>query len=51
METLEPSGQTKIGQFDVTAPIQEDIVGLDITIAHVSIKKKEFGIVSVHTDG
>lgn len=32
MQTVEASGKTEIGQFDVAATIQQNVVGLDVTV-------------------
>lgn len=31
MLLVEPGGETKVGQLDVTLPIDQDVVGFDIT--------------------
>lgn len=33
MQAVESRGETKVSQLDVTATVQQDIVGLDITVS------------------
>ena len=37
VELMEARRQTKVGQLDVAAPVQQDIIGLDITAQPVSV--------------
>jgi hypothetical protein len=33
MQAVEASGKTEIGQFDVAATIQQNVIGLDVTVS------------------
>jgi len=37
---VEPGGETKIGQLDVTLPVDQDVVGFDVT-ARVTISSNQ----------
>lgn len=34
VQTVESRGETKVSQLDVTTTVQQDVVGLDVTVFH-----------------